>query len=836
MGPINWSDEDVRNLYRFVLRREPESEAIVSSMPAHEPDHLLRMFFSSEEFIEFLDGVAARGLQSGLDSRGVPAEELVAWAARRVARNETARRALLSTAPSWLRLYRTLLSDEQFKALVGADSPQWEERLKALEAQAGIIGGIEAVDGHVIRGWVHGFDRRDAPLIVEVWAGEAFVSAVVADRFRRDVQDRFGGDGRAGFEAPLPEEVCLSDRDQQVELRAGGGLIGRAVVHRREPTLDGMAAAARELAEVRQLLERLEARIPWVEAAAAQPLSNYAAYAAAWRDYGADIPVTSCSNLVIVDAVGRSASALADTVLSLTAQTIPPEALSIALVVEEGQRLLAEDLRNRCAWQGWLRVSVHVTEAPSPADRIMGAFDAVGARGDVCLFLVAGDDLAPGALRRIDGRFDGRSEVHAVYFDEDCYEGEDREADSVLRRRGRPLLKPGFDRDLLLQHPYVGRRIAVRSDLVRTFGLNDAAGDDFGAELVLRLSDQGGLIDHIGRVLLGRWSTEEASDWRAVVEAYLPREGVAVLDHEDQLGAHVEGAVRVRRAPAAAKACVIIATKDGLDLLRPCVDSILDRRGSNATPFDLIIIDHESQSPETQAYLADLADKALARILPYKGEFNWALMNNLAAAETDAEVLIFLNNDTVVLTRDWLDELVSQAQRPEVGLVGCRLLYGDGTIQHAGFVAREEIYSFLVHEGVGQPGSSPGYMGRHALLRSCVAVTGACVAIRAEAFRALGGFDAASLPVEGNDVDLCMRAQAEGLKVLYDPFATLYHLESKSRGFNFAPVRQARAEAASRLLWKRWGERFSRDPGFNPHFDRLSAPFARLRPPPPYSG
>ena len=835
--PPKWAEEDVRNLYRFVLRREPESEATVEAMLARDGDDLVRTFFSSTEFVSTIDVAVERGERAWLNEEHPPTKELVVWAASRFALTDAGRSGFLSAPASWGRLYWILLSDHHFQQVVGAVTADWRRRLEGLSAQAVVEGRIEAVEGRTIRGWTLRFDQTDQPVVVEVWSGDAFVCAAVADGFRRDIQDRFGGDGRAGFEVRLPVDARGEDRDLDVEVRAGGGFVGRAVIPRQEPSLDGMAAASRELAEIRQLLERLEARIPWIEAGAAQPLSNYPAYAAAWRDLGTDVPVTPCRNLVIVDAVGQSRRDLADTVLSLTTQTIPPEALSIALLIEDVHRGVAEDLRNRCAWQGWKGISVHVVDAPSPAERIMAAFEQVGARGDVCLALVAGDDLAPGALRRINGRLGAQPHVNAVYFDEDCFEADDHETDAALRRRSSPVLKPGFDRDLLLQTPYVGRRIAVRSEVLRDYGLSHEAGDDFGGELLLRLSALDPVVDHIGRVLLSRWPALPSPNWKSVVEAYLPRgDGSAVLEHEDQLGAHVAGAVRVRRAPSAAKVCIIIATKDGLDLLRPCVDSILERRQANAIPFELLIIDHESEDPKTKAYLTALAEQGAARILPYQGEFNWALMNNLAAAETDADVLIFLNNDTVVLTRDWLDELVSQAQRPEVGVVGCRLLYGDGTIQHAGFLAREEVYSFLIHEGVGLPGADSGYLGRHALLRTCVAVTGACIAVRAEVFRALGGFDSASFAVEGNDVDLCLRAQADGLKVLYDPYATLYHLESKSRGFNFDPARRARAETASRLLWNRWGERFSRDPGFNAHFDRLSRPFARLRPPPPYAG
>lgn len=832
-----WDGDDIRNLYRFLLRREAESDATVERMRSLDGYVLVRNFFTSPEFVSLMDAALQQGERPWIYDMGPPPGQLIDWVARRFPLSKAGRKSIREAPAVWGRLYSTLLNDPQFQQTAGVDTPEWRRRCEALSRLAAVEGRIEAVEGRVLRGWALKLDQPAQPALIEVWSDGVFIGAAAADHFRRDIQDRFGGDGRAGFELRLPVDARDETLEREVEVRAGGVIIGRAAVSRREPVLDGMAAAARELAEIRKQVERLEARIPRIEAGAAQPLSDYSAYAAAWREMGADAPDSSSRSLVVVDAVGRPIRDLAQTVESLMAQTIAFEGLSVALVVEARQESVAEDLRNRCAWQGLTGVSVHVVDSSSPAARVMAAIELVGLRGDVCLAVVAGDDLAPGALRRINARLELRLDVQAVYFDEDCFEADDHEIDAAVRRRCAPVLKPGFDRDLLLQTPYVGRRVAVRMDALRDHGLDPEAGEDFAGELLLRLSDGDFAIDHIGRVLLSRWPALPASDWKRTVEAHLrSRDGVAVLEHADQLGARVEGAVRLRRAPVPATACIIIATKDGVDLLRPCVDSILERRSANATMHELLIIDHDSQDPETRNYLAALADADAARILPYQGEFNWALMNNLAAAETDADVLVFLNNDTVVLTPDWLDELVSQAQRPEVGVVGCRLLYADGTIQHAGFVAREETYSFLTHEGVGQPGSDPGYLGRHALLRACVAVTGACIAARAEIFRSLGGFDSASFPVEGNDVDLCLRAQADGLRVLYDPYATLYHLESKSRGFNHDPVRQTRAATASRLLWNRWGVCFNRDPAFNPHFDRLSRPFARLRPPPPYSG
>ncbi|WP_427791000.1 glycosyltransferase [Brevundimonas diminuta] len=725
-----------------------------------------------------------------------------------------------------------MFRDREFQKVV-----PFPENLKALEAWAAVDGAVEEVDGQTIRGWAVRPGQPDSHVLVEAWADGVFCGSAGTGHFRRDIQARFGGEGLAGFALKTLPAPKGRGQSLEVELRVDGVVIGRAVLPRDELALDGMAAAARELAEIRTLVMRLEARMPWVEAGLAQPLSNYEAYAASWRDTGLDAPLSSLRSLAVVDAWGASGRELDETLRSLLAQTVTPESLSVALVVSEEQAALAGDLRNRCAWQGLTGVSVHVVAETSAVRRLTTAVEQVGERGDVCLLLRAGDELAPGALRRINARMDRSARVQAVYFDEDRFLEGEQEKDPDLRRRTDPRLKPGFDRDLLLQTPYVGGCAAFRTAVLREHGLDEAAGEDFVAELMLRLSAAGGDIDHVGRVLLTRWhQAVDASSWRRAVEAHVRAEGAEVLPYEDELGARAPGAVRVRRRAEPVRACIIIATRDALDLLQPCIDSILATRTANVTSSELLIIDHQSEAPETRAYLKGLEISGQARILPYEGEFNWALMNNLAADATEADVLVFLNNDTVVRTRDWLDELVSQAQRPDVGVVGCRLLYEDGTIQHAGFVAREEVYSFLIHDGVGDSGADAGYLGRNALLHACVAVTGACIAVRADVFRTLGGFDSASFPVEGNDVDLCMRAQAHGLKVLYDPWATLYHLESRSRGFNLDDAQQARAGEASRLLWSRWGERFSRDPGFNPHFDRLSRPFSRLRPPPPWAG
>ena len=298
------------------------------------------------------------------------------------------------------------------------------------------------------------------------------------------------------------------------------------------------------------------------------------------------------------------------------------------------------------------------------------------------------------------------------------------------------------------------------------------------------------------------------------------------------LGGSGPSALRVRRPfRRAVTAAVIIPTRDRLDLLGPCIASLAASALKATVRTEILVVDNQSTSAATRAFLQSYAELGELRVVEHDGAFNWALINNRAAEQTDAEVLVFLNNDTVVLAPDWCDELCANALREDVGAVGARLLYEDGTVQHAG-VVMSEWHGLTAHEGMGAPGADSGYLGRHALLREVSAVTGACLATRASLFREVGGFDSLTFPVEGNDTDYCLRLRSKGYRVLYDPYAILYHFESKSRGYNTDETRWRSAEAAGLALRDRWGARFERDPFYNPHFDRLSPPFTRLQPPP----
>lgn len=820
----------VRGLYRLLLNREAESEAAVDALAQLPLENIVRAFLESQEFAAgpAADISAQRAPWAG---HPAPGDVLAAWTADTLPLSQAVREVVRGAGRSWARLYLALFSDP-FITQGGAAAAFMSDprRLAVLRAAADVEGRLEEADSERVRGWALRTGAPETPVSVELWINGNFCAASVCDGFRRDVQDRFGGPGLASFDIVVPQAARSRRPRLEMEVRVSGEplTLGRAVVDAGPPEIDALLVALEEIRHARQTLDRLEARLPHVETRLSAPLSAYEAYRRAWPTMGTEVEPCGLDMDVIVDIDGASDRDLAQTVQTLQRQSHPARRLIVT--GPAARDAMVRDLTNRATWAGGPAMRFVETVAATPADRIREALE-VASDAETVLLLRAGDLAAPGALAHLAAAFSRDPALEVVYGDEDGLAVEDDHLDPDDRRRTAPRLKPGPDHDLLSQTPYVGARLAFRRRTLERVGLRPEAGPLHGPDAVLALPPEA--VAHVPRVLTSSPMNQDAEawagTWAACAEYRLER---PAEPHSDILGAAVPGAVRVRPLPVEATAAIIIPTRDALDLLRPCIDSVLAHSEANRVRAEILIIDHESREPETQAYLSALAATGRARILPHRGAFNWALMNNLAAAQAEADVLVFLNNDTIVLSPDWLDELAGQAMRPEVGVVGCRLIYDDGTLQHAGFVAREQREGFLVHEGVGAPGDDPGYLGRHALLRSAAAVTGACMAVRSGVFRRLGGFDAASFPVEGNDVDLCLRARAEGLRVLYDPYATLYHLESKTRGFNTDPDRQARAEAAASILWARWGERFGQDPGFNPHFDRAARPFSRLRPPP----
>jgi GT2 family glycosyltransferase len=248
-----------------------------------------------------------------------------------------------------------------------------------------------------------------------------------------------------------------------------------------------------------------------------------------------------------------------------------------------------------------------------------------------------------------------------------------------------------------------------------------------------------------------------------------------------------------------------------------------------------VIVDNGSVQAATADYLTSIAADPRVRVIRDDRPFNFSALNNTAARAARGEILGFVNNDVEVIGPDWLEEMVSRLCQPDVAAVGAKLLYGNGTVQHAGVALG--IGGVAGHTGKGLHRLEPGYFGELQLARSVSAVTAACMLVKRAAFEAAGGFDEADLAVAFNDVDLCLRLRQAGLRIVWTPYAELYHRESASRGSDAVLVsKRQRFLKEHALMRRRWRDVLDRDPYYNPNLslatERLAIAFPpRVRPP-----
>jgi GT2 family glycosyltransferase len=258
-----------------------------------------------------------------------------------------------------------------------------------------------------------------------------------------------------------------------------------------------------------------------------------------------------------------------------------------------------------------------------------------------------------------------------------------------------------------------------------------------------------------------------------VVAALERRREQAVVEPGPQPGTWRVG----RTAPPGHRVSVIVPFRDGAPLLRVCVDTVTAT--ASGVDLELVLVDNGSTDPETLSLVERFDRRSDVVVRPDARAFNWAALNNAAVAAATGDVLVFLNNDIECRRAGWLEALVAQAVRPDVGAVGARLLYPDGRVQHAGVVVG--MGGAAGHVLAGLDPGRPGYAGLAVLTRDVSAVTGACLATRRAVFEQLGGFDE-TLGLDLNDIDYCLRAARGGLRVVYEPRAELVHHESPSRG------------------------------------------------------
>lgn len=276
------------------------------------------------------------------------------------------------------------------------------------------------------------------------------------------------------------------------------------------------------------------------------------------------------------------------------------------------------------------------------------------------------------------------------------------------------------------------------------------------------------------------------------------------------------------------KVSIIIPNRDHLTDLKRCVTSILER--STYDNLEIIVVENNSTTEEIFAYYKEIEENPAVRVITYKGDFNYSLINNLGVARASGEYVLLLNNDTQVITPDWIEEMLMYAQRKDVGAVGAKLYYEDRTIQHAGVVLGLGAHRTAGHSHYRVASQNLGYMGRLCYAQNVMAVTGACLMMKKALFVKLGGLEKA-FTVSLNDVDLCVRAWKAGYVNVFTPFAELYHYESASRGSDSSGENAARYEKESEMFRRRWKTLLAKgDPYYNPNFSLDRSDFALRTP------
>ncbi|MGC1303137.1 MAG: glycosyltransferase [Caulobacteraceae bacterium] len=826
----------IESLYLLFLGRPARAEDIEANRDKLVRDLATTLLVSAECEFRVLNPIRSRRNLGGDAFDVPPPADVLAWASATLAPKSAAG---IRAARDWYALYEALFSDGDVQVLApqlhlgGRDVLGALNDLRRTQGLHEITGLVEESDGDQIRGWVVDLKAMDRPLRAELWVEGAFAAAAPADLFRREIQDLYGGTGVAGFAIPAPSPAGRP-RSAEVREATTGARLGGFVLASRTLPLSELGRLRQELSEVRAALQRVEHALPQIEATFSFPVSAYDAYVEAYEGSADTAPTLSSgwssSVTVVVDALDAQPGEVEAFLGSLAAQG--DGAWDAILICPRGlAAIVNRDLAARV--QSASGHSVRVRTAPAVQPPL--AFHRVlqQASGELVVFAPASAQLAAGALNRVVSAAT-EPDAHVIFGDDDRLEV----LSPRLSRRSDPCVRSAFDHDLTHQQVGLGSLLAFRkSAALAAGGLRGAPCGVHLHDLVLRIVEQEGepAVRHTPHVLLHRLTPVAPpviEALRAAVAAHLGRtEPQAKVEaRTDILGAAPPSTLRVRRPHLLEnrRAAVIIPTRDRLDLLQPCIDSLLERLPRNRVSQEIVVVDNRSEEPATLTYLEQLRAAGHVRVERFDGPFNWALINNAAARGTDADVLVFLNNDTVALSPDWCDALCEQALRPQVAAVGARLLYGDGTIQHGGVVVG--VRGFALHEAVGCSGGDPGYLGRQALVRRVSAVTGACLATRTDVFRRLGGFDGVTFPVDGNDIDYCLRAIELDLRVVYTPDSTLYHLESKSRGYDNDEEKRLRAQRASEAMWRRWGGPDRLDPHYSPRFARDARPFARLRP------
>ncbi|WP_428243102.1 glycosyltransferase family 2 protein [Gynuella sp.] len=384
--------------------------------------------------------------------------------------------------------------------------------------------------------------------------------------------------------------------------------------------------------------------------------------------------------------------------------------------------------------------------------------------------------------------------------------------------RVNPFFKPQWSPEFLLAHNYLGGLLAVNTDLLPEEVWNSHPKSIY--EIALACLPYTAPYKHNGHKVLRipavlyhqqQPSPEEQVNDTEALHQFLKNHEISA-----QVTPHPQGFNQVIYTPVGKPlVSIIVPTRDALHHLKLCVESVLSQ--TTYTHYELLIIDNQSEDPETLAYFETISQQDHIRVIPYPHPFNYSAINNIAAQHARGDLLCLLNNDTEVITPEWLEVMIGQLQQPNVGVVGIKLLFDDRTVQHAGDAVgpggcADHYFSHYEED-------EPGYMGRAIMAQDLSAVTAACMLTHTSLYRELGGLDEQNLAVAFNDVDYCLRVREAGRRVVFTPYAKMFHHESVSRGKDDSPEKKARSKREADYMRRRWQHVMDDDPYYNPNLN-----------------
>ncbi len=452
------------------------------------------------------------------------------------------------------------------------------------------------------------------------------------------------------------------------------------------------------------------------------------------------------------------------------------------------------------------------------------------ATGDFVALLDHDDELASTALYFVALALNKSPDLQLLYSDEDKLDAQNR--------RFEPYFKSDWNPELFLAQNFISHLGVYRTDLVRRVGGFRAGfegSQDY--DLTLRCIEEilPKQIEHLPWVLYhwraGDQSTascatakpyaQEAA--RRAVQEHLDRRGIAGTV-VPSLGVYLQAKYALPRERPIVS--IVIPTRDQLSALKKCVHSIFEKTDYPA--YELIVLDNQSYESEALEFLAELKKRDDVRVERIEDAFNYSRLNNRGVELSRGSLVALLNNDVEVLHADWLTEMVSRVVQPKVAVVGARLWYPNGTIQHGGVILGAG--GIASHAHVGLQRGEPGYFARAHLAQDVSAVTTACALVKREVYLEVGGFDE-NLAVTFNDVDFCLRLRGAGYRIVWTPYAELIHHESASRGFDNSAPKQVRFLTEVDYMKSKWGDILQRDPFYNPNLSLDEDPFTLAFPP-----